>query len=200
MTSGTSISQLETLGAAHLNFVIRREGEAAAKYLQERFGTPYLMARPYGIQGTLDWLENGAALWGRPADKAFIRKEKENALEQTAPIQAVLGRFLRVHRNENRLILAGHADVVQGIGEYGKEWFGFTKADCYCDCLIWQALIWLIWMMLPKRGLLAIQGASLWAAASCCVWLKGTRACRLQRLMTSGGIPMNLPLRDSGGQ
>ncbi len=134
MTSGTSISKLETMGAAHLNFVIRREGEAAAKYLKERFGTPYLMARPYGIQGTLDWLEAAASLWGRPVDKAFIRQEKENAMEQIAPIQAVLGRFLRVHREENRLILAGHADVVQGIGEYGKECFGFTTTDCYCDC------------------------------------------------------------------
>ncbi|WP_313187303.1 nitrogenase component 1 [Lacrimispora sp.] len=134
MTSGTNISQLETLGAAHLNFVIRREGEAAAEYLQERFGTPYLTARPYGIQGTLDWLEDGAAICGRQADKSFIRREKENALEQIAPMQTVLARFLRVHREDNKLVLAGHADVVPGIAEYGKECFGFSRTECYCDC------------------------------------------------------------------
>ncbi len=134
MTSGTNISQLETLGAAHLNFVIRREGEAAAKYLQERFGTPYLTSRPYGIQGTLDWLEDGAAICGRQADKSFIRREKENALEQIAPMQTVLARFLRVHREDNKLVLAGHADVVPGIAEYGKECFGFSRTECYCDC------------------------------------------------------------------
>lgn len=134
MTSGTSVSQLETLGAAHLNIVLRREGEAAAKYLKERFGTPYLTARPYGIQGTLDWLEHAAALCGRQADKAFIIQEKEHALEQIAPMQSVLSRFLRVHKEENRLILAGHADAVPGIAEYGKECFGFTQANCYCDC------------------------------------------------------------------
>lgn len=134
MTSASSISQLETLGAAHFNFVIRREGEAAAKYLKERFGTPYITGRPYGIQGTLDWLEDAAAICGRQADKSFIRQEKENALEQISPMQSVLARFLRVHRGENKLVLAGHADVVPGIAEYGKECFGFSRTECYCDC------------------------------------------------------------------
>jgi len=134
MTSASSISQLETLGAAHFNFVIRREGEAAAKYLKERFGTPYITGRAYGIQGTLDWLEDAAAICGRQADKSFIRQEKENALEQISPMQTVLARFLRVHRGENKLVLAGHADVVPGIAEYGKECFGFSRTECYCDC------------------------------------------------------------------
>jgi len=69
------------------------------------------------------------------ADAAEIaRLEKENALEQIAPMQTVLARFLRVHREENKLVLAGYADVVPGIAEYGKECFRFSRTECYCDC------------------------------------------------------------------
>lgn len=134
LTSGTSISELEEMAGAHINIVIRREGEEAAKYLEKRFGTPYLMARPYGIRGTLGWLENVAAISKQQPNKVFLSQEKERTLKEIEPIQIVLSRFLCVHREENKLILAGHGDVVPGIGEYGKECFGFAHAECYCDC------------------------------------------------------------------
>lgn len=134
LTSNTSISELEKLGSAHLNIVIRREGEAAAKYLEKRFGIPYLMQRPYGVYGTLNWLENISEICGQKIDKSFIYNEKEIAVKQIDPMQLILSRFLRAHRDESRLILAGHVDVVTGIAKYGKEYFGFDQSDCYCDC------------------------------------------------------------------
>lgn len=134
LTSGTSIAELEKLGAAHLNLIIRREGEAVAKYLENRFGTPYLMARPYGIRGTVKWLEDIAAICGLQCNKAFLSHEKEIACKQIEPMQVVLSRFQRVHREESRLILAGHADVVSGIARYGIEFLGFAHVECYCDC------------------------------------------------------------------
>lgn len=77
MTSGTSISQLETLGAAHLNFVIRREGEAAAKYLQERFGTPYLTARPMESREPLTgWRMRQPYAAGRRTNRLSAGKKK----------------------------------------------------------------------------------------------------------------------------
>lgn len=73
MTSGTSVADLENMGGAHVNLVIRHEGEGVANYLMERYGTPYLMARPYGVQGTLGWLEQLGQLAGLKADKTFIQ-------------------------------------------------------------------------------------------------------------------------------
>ncbi|MDK2968705.1 nitrogenase component 1 [Lacrimispora sp.] len=134
LTSATSISDMEKLGAAHLNIVIRREGEACAKYLENRFGTPFLMARPYGIDGTIQWLEQIAAICGKEYDQSFVCHEKVITAKQIEPMQVVLSRYQRVHTEESRLILAGHADVVSGISKFGKEFLGFSHVEGYCDC------------------------------------------------------------------
>ncbi|PWJ51838.1 nitrogenase component 1 [Faecalicatena contorta] len=133
MASRTSISKLEHLGDAHINLVVRREGEAAAKYLRRRYGTPYLMGRPYGLEGTLAWLEQIEVQCKLKVRESFVRGEKAEAMEQIEPMQTVLTRFLRVHREEARLILAGHADVVRGIEQCARELFGFETVTCYCD-------------------------------------------------------------------
>ena len=44
------------MGKAQVNIVLGNEGLAAAKYLQEKFGTPYVYAVPYGYNGTLSFL------------------------------------------------------------------------------------------------------------------------------------------------
>lgn len=134
MTSGTHVSEIETMGGAHFNLVIRREGEAAAKYLKERYGTPYLMARPYGIDGTLDWLTQLEDEFKLQANKEFIRQEYKRTVEQIKVMQTVLSRFLRAHKDESKLTLAGHADVISGIARYGKSAFGFDKTICFSDC------------------------------------------------------------------
>ena len=134
MTSDTSVSELKNMGKAHFNLVIRREGEAAAKYLLKHFGTPYLTARPYGIEGTVDWLSQISESFELRINKEFMQREKERASAQIAPIQIVLTRFLRAHKEASELILAGHADVVSGIAAYGKEAFGFDETLCYSDC------------------------------------------------------------------
>lgn len=78
-------SDLETLQkvpAAQLNIVINEElGLATAQYLQERYGTPYLVAGlPYGLQGTMRWLEKIAA--ALPADLENVRQECAVASEE----------------------------------------------------------------------------------------------------------------------
>lgn len=79
MTSDTSVEQIENMGGAHINLVIRQEGEPAAKQLNKRFGTPYLLARPYGIEGTLEWIDKIAKISGLTLDNSFIKSEKEKA-------------------------------------------------------------------------------------------------------------------------
>ena len=54
-----NLRHCKKIPAAQLNIVINEElGLETAKYLKERYGTPYVVAGiPYGLKGTLRWLE-----------------------------------------------------------------------------------------------------------------------------------------------
>ena len=133
MTSDTSISALERMGTAHFNLVLRREGVAAAEHLKKQFGTPWLYARPYGIQGTVDWVRQAEKRLNLTVDRGFLDTEVRSALEQTQPLLTALSRYLHIHTMDSRLVLCGHGDVVSGIAQYGEHELGFAEIACYCD-------------------------------------------------------------------
>lgn len=54
----------------------RREGEPVAKHLQEWFGTPDLLDRPYGIRGTFRWIDEIAELSGISPNSVFVTVER----------------------------------------------------------------------------------------------------------------------------
>jgi nitrogenase molybdenum-cofactor synthesis protein NifE len=134
MTSDTSIAEIETMGSAHINLVIRREGEPTAKHLQQRFGTPYLLGRPYGIDGTTRWLEEITQISGLTADAAFLKAEWEMARRRLAPVMPNFRHIVRSHPEETLMSLGGHADVVRGILSFGCGELSFSKGTCWCDC------------------------------------------------------------------
>ena len=75
---GSAWSEIMRLPQADLNLVLRDElALKAAKELQAEFGTPYLsVGMPYGIQGTLRWLDTINAVL--PAkNREAIRQEAE---------------------------------------------------------------------------------------------------------------------------
>lgn len=75
---GSAWSEIMQLPQADLNLVLRDElALKAAKELQAKFGTPYLsVGMPYGIAGTLRWLDAINAV--RPAkNREAIRQEAE---------------------------------------------------------------------------------------------------------------------------
>ena len=45
---GSSLEEISHAGGAHVNLVVSATGLAAAKILQSRFGTPYVVGAPYG--------------------------------------------------------------------------------------------------------------------------------------------------------
>lgn len=134
MTSDTSVEQIRQLGSAHINLVIRREGEAAAKHLRQRFGTPYLLGRPYGIEGTARWIEEIAQLSGLTASAGFVKAEREIARQRLAPIMPAFHHIVRGHPEEAVLSLGGHADVVRGILAFGCGELSLLRGTCWCDC------------------------------------------------------------------
>ena len=53
-TAPSSIESLEKAAAARLNIVLRREALPAARWMEEKYGIPYVYKKPYGIAGTIE--------------------------------------------------------------------------------------------------------------------------------------------------
>ncbi|SHI14724.1 Nitrogenase molybdenum-iron protein, alpha and beta chains [Sporobacter termitidis DSM 10068] len=133
MTSDTSVAQIERIGGAHINLVFRREGLPAAAQLQQRFGTPYLFARPYGVQGTCEWLEQVSQITGISPDRSFVEGQREEALRLISPALPMFRHIIREHPERGRISAGGHADVVKGIMSFACGELSFSKGVCWCD-------------------------------------------------------------------
>ena len=69
------IPRLLEVGGAGISLVIREEAAAAAGYLQERFGVPFLQGIPLGREGTLDWLRRVGEVIGQSPRRDFVEEE-----------------------------------------------------------------------------------------------------------------------------
>lgn len=134
LASDTSIDRIEHMGSAHVNLVIRCEGQEAASALKKQFGTPYHVGRPYGIEGTTRWLRQVSELLGIHPKEDFLTAERESALGRVAAVRPNFRRLVRSFPESATLSLGGHADIVRGILSYGCGELGFIKGQCWCDC------------------------------------------------------------------
>lgn len=80
--ANSDFDTLQKVPAAQLNIVINEElGLETAKYLKERYDIPYVVAgMPYGIKGTLRWLEKITAVL--PTDISSIYEECAKMAEE----------------------------------------------------------------------------------------------------------------------
>ena len=133
-SSDTSVSDIEMIGSAHINLVIRKEGEKCALYLKHRYSTPYILDRPYGIKGTEDWVKCVSDMLGIQFNKEFIDSEYKRALEQIDYAFDTLEYRGWSYPEEAVINLGGHIDVVKGILNFATNEMPFSKGDCWCDC------------------------------------------------------------------
>ncbi len=168
MTSDTAVEDMEHLGGAHVNLVIRREGLSAACHLQQRFGTPWVEGRPYGMQGTSSWLKQVAEVLDKPINQHFIVAQQDEA----RPIMEIAPRFFSHQKETVKLSIGGHADVAAGILAYACGELGLTRALCWCDSAAmatedlphWQEAQWSQAVTNNHQGLLMASGEVLtWA-------------------------------------
>ncbi len=134
LSSACSVTEIENMGAAHVNLVFRREGIPAAEHLKKRFGTPYVYARPYGIKGSSRWLETVGEALGMPPSAEFIAAEEKLALMQTDRACENLRGHQWSYPEEAILTIGGHADVVKGIVAFAEAEAYLTKNAAWCDC------------------------------------------------------------------
>ena len=133
MTSDTDIRDIENMGSAHINLVLRREGLKTAEYLKDKFNTPYILNRPYGVEGTMIWLNEISKILEIPLNNDFITNEKNILFKQFKPAIPSFRHLVRSHPDEAILSLGGHIDVVEGLISFGCNELSLTKGVCWCD-------------------------------------------------------------------
>ena len=123
----TSVEELEDMGLAQVNIVLGNEGLVAAKYLQEKFGTPYVYAVPYGYNGTLSFLAQVGEAVGREPDSIVLLRlqTKEKSLSR-------LSLFTMMGNNKpKKAVVKGDYDLVQGVSAF-LEQGGITVLHKMC--------------------------------------------------------------------
>lgn len=133
MTSNTSITELKNLSKAHINLVIREEGLKTAKFLEKKFGTPYIYSRPYGYKDTLAWLCEIKSILNIELNEKFISSEEQTYKELIAPYKILMQRFLFAHGAKNKIIGIGHKDVINGITSLCKDEYNFSNIIKYVN-------------------------------------------------------------------
>ena len=123
----TSVEELENMGLAQVNIVLGNEGLAAAKYLQEKFGTPYVYAVPYGYNGTLSFLAQVGEAVGREPDSMVLQRlrMKEKSLSRLS-LFAMMG-----NNKPRKAVVKGDYDMVQGVSAF-LEQGGITVLHKMC--------------------------------------------------------------------
>jgi len=135
LSSVSDIGGIERMGVSRVNLVIRREGIPAGDHLYERFGTPPVFGRPYGVDGTIAWLKEIGRVLGRSPNERFIAAERELALAQTDQARDYLEGSEWSYPEEAVLTIGGHYDVVRGVMDYAVSEIPLRRGVCWCDCL-----------------------------------------------------------------
>lgn len=124
--AGATMEQIEHLGGAECNLVIRTEALAAAQTLEKRMGTPFVFGRPYGYMETLQFLEHIERVTGWTLHRAKVQND-------TSDLRLEINRFsmmLRRNRNyQKKALISGNYDTVFGLKSYLEN---ELKLDTLC--------------------------------------------------------------------
>ena len=113
----TSVEELQAMGKAQVNIVPGNEGLAAAQYLEEKFGTPYVYAAPYGYSGTVRFLESvGEAIGEMPQPLVLMRlRMKEKGMSMLSMFAMMGG------GKTKQAVVKGDYDLVQGVSAFLEQ-------------------------------------------------------------------------------
>lgn len=113
----TSVEELQAIGKAQVNIVLGNEGLAAAQYLEEKFGTPYVYAAPYGYSGTVRFLESvGEAIGEMPQPLVLMRlRMKEKGMSMLRMFAMMGG------GKTKQAVVKGDYDLVQGVSAFLEQ-------------------------------------------------------------------------------
>ncbi len=128
LCSDVYTEQLENLGSAQINLSIRSEGIAAAKFLEKKCGTPYVVGSPYGYAGTLEWLESVSKVISEEINPC-LRERLEERIKELS----MTARRMKMMRDEPLLAtVVADYDRADGLSKLLKE-FAFDIHALVCD-------------------------------------------------------------------
>ena len=120
-TQCTDVKALEDLSSAALNIVTRDIGLEAAKLLKDRFGMPYHYGLPFGIRGSVDFLEHVAQKLDLPLERRIIASE----LEKYGHTLAELSSWWH-HYGHLRVVVSCPCDYALGLTRLVQEEWGLS--------------------------------------------------------------------------
>ena len=110
----TGMEEIERMGGAALNLVLREEGLPAARMLRARFGTPMVTGAPYGYAGTLEWLQKIADALGREIDPV-LRAEIAERMSDASQYRMSL---MMLRKDRPAVTVAGEYRAIVGVSGF----------------------------------------------------------------------------------
>lgn len=107
------VRDIEAMGGAELNLVLRNEAVEAAGILREKCGTPYVYGTPYGYSGTLAWLEEIAAILGKEIHPVLVERLKKKIMRLT-PMGGPMGMGM-MGQKKQKAAVQGDYDTILGF-------------------------------------------------------------------------------------
>lgn len=123
----STVTELESMGAAAFSIVLRKEALGAAKWLEKKFGVPYIYSCPYGYKGTLEWLDSISKVISKEINEDY-KKILEEKIKDTRQIQMMI----RMSRMQPMASIIGDYDTILGFSRFCEE-FGFVIDKKICN-------------------------------------------------------------------
>ncbi len=108
-----SVDDLERMGGAALNLVIRAEALEAAEILKSKCETEFYYGAPYGYADTLSWLTEISKRIGRDIAPAFVKRLKSKSMRLT-PMGGPMGMGM-MGQGKAKASVQGDYDMLLGI-------------------------------------------------------------------------------------
>lgn len=74
-TAYSSIEEIEQSSCASLNIILRKEALKVAMWMKEKYGIPYIYQKPYGLQGSIEFIEEIKNQTGWEINKLSYERE-----------------------------------------------------------------------------------------------------------------------------
>ncbi len=117
----STVEELENLGSASINLVIRKEALPCAKLLKEKFGTPYVYKIPYGYEGTLTWIEDISDIIKKEIDRKFKNRLEEKLKDTQEEMEFVKMMVGNRYKYLPKASIIGDYDTIVGLTSLCEE-------------------------------------------------------------------------------
>lgn len=114
MCLDSSLEQIKNMGSAEVNIVLRPEAADTAKFLEKKYGTPYVYGTPYGYRGSMEWLQSIGMITGKKPSEDIMQELKKKTM--SASQYKMYGRMLK--RDKAEAYLYGDAETVTGLASF----------------------------------------------------------------------------------